>query len=418
MTSPSDGEVITNGEAVTITADAIPTDGAVTGVSFYDGASLLGTDTTAPYSINVTLSGGPHALTAVAADGNALTKTSLTHDVDVAFPPTAAAGNVDTPRNAVINVDLLPLVSDVETPDAKLRFTLGAAANGSATLLADGHTARFTPAADYSGPASFDYTVTDITTDNRTIFNYDFQASDATDISGRGRDGTLNIQGTGTATFTADFPAAFALYHAQSLLLTENGTAGAARVERVMAAKTSNVVNDDWTITGWFKRGTATNMDTILQIGESGGFNPHALTLAYYTSSSTLELRNYNVSTLDVSISKTNVATNEWHHYAIVRDGTMISLYVDGGFAGSDNSFGFSFTPASAIKFGAPSATTVLDRWFNGSLADLAVFKGTLSAVEIAKLSTLPTAYLSRIEYDWERNRRCRPSTGCPRREM
>jgi hyaluronate lyase len=395
ITYPSDGDVITNGGAVTITADAVSTDGSVTGVGFFDGATLLGTDTTEPYSVTTTLPGGPHALTAVATDSNALTKTSLVHDIEVAFPPSAGAGNVSTLRNAPVDLDLRTLASDVETPDAGLRFTLGTATNGSVILLADGYTARFTPVADYSGPASFDYTVTDTTSDDRTVFNYDFQTSDANDVSGRGRDGTINLQGTGTATFTADLPAALSPHHTQSLRLTENGTAGAARVERVMAAEDLNVADDDWTISGWFKRGTETNMDVILQIGESGGFNPNALTLAYYATSSTLELRNYNVNTLDISFSKTNVAADQWHHYAIIREGGTISLYLDGDLVGSDSSFGFSFTPSTAIKFGGPSNTVVLDRWFNGSLADLAVFKGTLNTVDIAKLGTLPTAYFA-----------------------
>jgi hypothetical protein len=395
ITYPADGDVITNGGTVTITADAVPTDGAVTSVSFYDGATLLGTDATEPYSLTTTLPGGPRSLTAVAADSNALTKTSLAHDIEVAFPPSATPGNVSMLRNTVIDVDLRTLASDVETPDAGLRFTLGTATHGIVTLLADGYTARFTPVADYSGPASFDYTVTDTTSDDRTVFNYDFQTSDATDVSGRGRDGTINLQGTGTATFTADLPAALTPHHTQSLRLTENGSAGAARVERVMASEDLNVVDDDWTITGWFKRGTETNMDVILQLGESGGFNPNALTLAHYTTSSTLELRNYNVNTLDISFSKANVAADQWHHYAIIREGGTISLYLDGDLVGSDSSFGFSFNASSAIKFGAPSNTVVLDRWFNGSLADPAVFKGALNAVDIAKLGTLPAAYFA-----------------------
>jgi hyaluronate lyase len=395
LISPSDGDVITTGGTVTITADAVPTDGAVTSVAFYNGDTLVGTDTTAPYSITTTLPGGLHSLTAVATDSNSLTKTSLAHEVEIAFPPNAAAGNLDTLRNVPVDVDLRTLASDVETPDAGLRFTLGAASNGSVILLADGHTARFTPAADYSGPAGFDYTVTDATSDDRTVFNYDFQASDATDVSGRGRDGTIHLQGTGTATFTAELPTALAPLHTQSLRLTENGAAGAARVERVVAAEDLNVATDNWTISGWFNRATTTNMDVILQIGESGGFNPNALTLAFYTTSNTLELRNYNINTLDIGISQTNVPAGQWHHYAITRDGGTLSLYLNGVLVGSDDSFGFSFTPATAIKFGAPSNTTVLDRWFNGSLADPAVFKGALNAVDIAKLGTLPTAYFA-----------------------
>lgn len=395
LITPSDGDVITNGGAVTITADVVPTDGAVTGVSFYSGTSLLGTDTTAPYSLTATLAGGSHALTAVAADSNALSNSSLAHDVEVAHPPVALAGNASTLRNTAVDLDLRTLASDVETPASKLRFEIGNASNGNVSLLPDGYTARFTPTAGYSGTAGFDYTVTDITTDSRVLFNYDFQSSDITDISGRGRDGRLTVLGTGTATYTADFPAPLAPHHTQSLLVTENGTAGAARIERTLAVEDLDIVNDDWTISGWFKRGASSNMDVILQLGESGGFNPNALTLAYYGSLNTVELRNYNINTLDVNISKSNVTVGQWHHYAIIRIGITLSLYLDGVLAGSDDSFGFSFPASSAIKFGAPSNSVVLDRWFNGALADLAVFKGALDAMEIARLGTLPCAYLS-----------------------
>jgi hypothetical protein len=331
----------------------------------------------------------------LATDSNTLTRTSLTHHVEVSHTPVATPVRMSTLRNTPVDVDLRALAGDVETPDSGLRFTLGSPNNGSVTLLADGHTARFTPAEDYGGGASFAYTVTDITPDPRTAFHYDFQGSDTTDVSGRERHGTLNIQGTGAATFSTDFPSTLAPHHTQSLLLTENGTAGAARVQRVIEAEDLNVASDDWTIAGWFKRGSPANMDVILQIGESGGFNPNALTLAFYTTSDTLQLRNYNVNTLDVDISTAGVSADEWHHYAIVRDGGTLSLYLNGMLIGSDNAFGFSFSPSTAIKFGAPSNTVVLDRWLNGSLADLIAFKGALDPIEIQTLGTLPAAYFA-----------------------
>ncbi len=392
ISSPADGDYITHVGPITIIADALPTDGAVTSVAFYEGATLLGTDATAPYSLNATLGGGPHFLTAIATDSNGLSKTSLSVRIDVAFPPTAASANTSTAKNTAIDVDLLPLVSDVETPGNKLRFTLGAATNSAVTLLPDGHTARFTPTANYHGPATFAYTVTDATTDGRTLLNYDFQAADFTDASGRGRHGTLNVQGTGTATFPADFPAPLAPQYTQSLRLTENGTAGAARIERVIADGDMDWINGDWTVAGWFKRSTATNQDTIVQLGESGGFGSNALTLAFYGANTTLQLLNYNGATQDVGISKTNVAAGAWHHFAIVRGGATLTLYVDGTPAGSDSAFGLTFDPAKAVKFGGPGSTSVLDRWLNGSLADLAVFSGALDAGEVTRLGTLPVA--------------------------
>ena len=42
-----------------------------------------------------------------------------------------------------------------------MTFIVGNPVAGSAELMADGHTAVFSPMANYSGPAGFDYTVTD-----------------------------------------------------------------------------------------------------------------------------------------------------------------------------------------------------------------------------------------------------------------
>ncbi len=176
LATPADGDIITHAGEISITAEAQATDGSITNVSFYDGEILLGTDTNAPYAITANLGGGPHHLTAIATDINGLSKTSLSRRIDVAYPPVANTATLSIRQNTVTDVDLHTLTSDVETPAARLRFSLGTASSGSVILLPDGHTARFTPATNYSGPASFTYTVTDTTTDDRTFLNYDFQA--------------------------------------------------------------------------------------------------------------------------------------------------------------------------------------------------------------------------------------------------
>lgn len=75
--------------------------------------------------------------------------------------PAASAGAATTDEDTFVDVDLWPLVTDVETPDAGLIFSVGGAANGTAVLRSDGHTVRFTPAANFFGAASFTYSVTD-----------------------------------------------------------------------------------------------------------------------------------------------------------------------------------------------------------------------------------------------------------------
>ena len=217
----------------------------------------------------------------------------------------ANGSTVSTPQVRPIDIDLQTLVSDVETPPASLKLQPELATNGTVALLADGRTARFTPAAGYSGPASFTYTVTDTTRDERTLLNYAFQNSDVTDSSGQGRDATLDVQGTGAATFATDSPLTD---YTKSIALTENGTAGAVRVERSLITAELDLANGDWTIAGWFKRNAAPTCDVVMQLGSSGSFGPGALSLAFYSTSSTLELRNFTSANIqDIGLSKTNV---------------------------------------------------------------------------------------------------------------
>ncbi|MGB6044590.1 MAG: Ig-like domain-containing protein, partial [Pirellulales bacterium] len=75
--------------------------------------------------------------------------------------PDATGTSTSTDQNVDLDVDLRALVDDVETADDQLLFSVGGASNGSVQLLGDGYTARFTPATDFAGPASFTYDVTD-----------------------------------------------------------------------------------------------------------------------------------------------------------------------------------------------------------------------------------------------------------------
>ncbi|MCX6854279.1 MAG: LamG domain-containing protein, partial [Verrucomicrobia bacterium] len=176
----------------------------------------------------------------------------------------------------------------------------------------------------------------------------------------------------------------------------ENSTAGAARLEHLLDATDDvDLASDDWTITGWFKRNTATNQDVIMQLGSSGSFGPSALTLAFYGTGSTLELRNFtSANTQDIGLSKTNVTTGTWNHFAIVRSGSTISWYHNGVLVGSDSTFTLAINNSQPVKFGGSGATTTLDRWLNGSLADLAVFDATLAPADISKLITTPVQWL------------------------
>jgi hypothetical protein len=80
ITSPSDGANLSAGN-ITITADASDSDGTVTAVRFFEGDTLLGEDTAAPYSIVWTASDGCYTLRIVAMDdlgGQALDSVDVT----------------------------------------------------------------------------------------------------------------------------------------------------------------------------------------------------------------------------------------------------------------------------------------------------------------------------------------------------
>jgi hypothetical protein len=372
----------------------------------YDGNPKSATASTSPgsYAVDFTYNGSSEApsnigsYTVVATVNDLNYAGSATGTLVIADnAPTAAAAEVVTAANTAVDVDLRTFAGDVETAPAQLRFTLGAVTHGSATLDAGGHTVHFIPESGYAGPATFAYTVTDTTADPRTFLNWRFQSANAADSSGNGRDGVFQTQGSGAADFLADAPAALLPQSPQSLFLVENDAAGAARVDYAIASAELDLSTADWTCAGWFKRDSTTDTDSVLQLGDSAGFGPDALSLVLPAGGGSVELRNYAGTTRDVLITKSGIAAGAWHHFAIVRSGGTLSLFVNGELAGSDNEFAFTLDFTRPLKLGGVSSLAnsgVWDRWMHGGLADFAVFSAALSPADITKLHTAPVAHL------------------------
>jgi chitinase len=77
ITSPTDGATFAWKPTITATATASDTGGSVTTVEFRDGSTLLGQDTTAPYSFTWrNVPQGTHVLTARATDNAGAATTS------------------------------------------------------------------------------------------------------------------------------------------------------------------------------------------------------------------------------------------------------------------------------------------------------------------------------------------------------
>src|SRR5262249_59970272 len=79
------------GAAIRVSANASDSDGTVSQVQFFAGATLIGTDTTSPYSISWTpAAGGSYTLTAVASDNLGATTTSAPVTITVNNAPTVS----------------------------------------------------------------------------------------------------------------------------------------------------------------------------------------------------------------------------------------------------------------------------------------------------------------------------------------
>ncbi|MFM7024329.1 MAG: discoidin domain-containing protein [Flavobacteriales bacterium] len=84
LTSPSNNAVFTSPAAISIAANAADADGTVSKVDFYNGATLLGTDNTAPYTFTWSNVGtGTYAITAKATDNSNAETTSAAVNVTV-----------------------------------------------------------------------------------------------------------------------------------------------------------------------------------------------------------------------------------------------------------------------------------------------------------------------------------------------
>ncbi|HEX7333219.1 MAG TPA: Ig-like domain-containing protein [Pyrinomonadaceae bacterium] len=125
ITSPAHPTTFTAPASFTINASPADPDGSITKVEFFDGATLLGQDTTSPYSFNVSnLASGTHVLTAKATDNLGGTTTSSAVHAVVTNAPTTS---ITSPANnatflAGANITINASASDSDGSIAKVEF--------------------------------------------------------------------------------------------------------------------------------------------------------------------------------------------------------------------------------------------------------------------------------------------------------
>jgi hypothetical protein len=170
LDAPPNGASYAAPATITLAASASEANGSIAKVEFYQGASLIGTATQAPYTVtwsNVTI--GNYTLTAVATDGFGTTVTSNAASVSVRnnVPPTVS---LVSPTNgaayiAPATIVLTANASDSDGAIAKVEFYQGT------TLLATVTTAPYT------------YTWTNVPLGNYTITAKAADGQGATSVS-------------------------------------------------------------------------------------------------------------------------------------------------------------------------------------------------------------------------------------------
>jgi hypothetical protein len=87
LTAPLNGAIYPGNTAITISANAIDTDGSIASVEFLVDTVSVGIDTTAPYAVNYIVPNGSHVLTAKATDNNGAQVVSNGSLINVGTPP-------------------------------------------------------------------------------------------------------------------------------------------------------------------------------------------------------------------------------------------------------------------------------------------------------------------------------------------
>ena len=164
LTAPATGATFTAPATIGLTATAADTDGTITKVDFYNGATLLFSATTAPYSYSWTgVAAGSYTLTAVATDNSGATTTSTAATVTVTAANALPTVSLTAPANgatftAPATISLTATAADTDGTIAKVDFY-----NGATLLFSD-------TAAPYSyswtGVAAGSYSLTAVATDN------------------------------------------------------------------------------------------------------------------------------------------------------------------------------------------------------------------------------------------------------------
>ncbi|HEX7774368.1 MAG TPA: Ig-like domain-containing protein, partial [Pyrinomonadaceae bacterium] len=116
LSTPSDGQVFTPPGSISLSATASDVDGTITQVDFFQGTTLIGTDTSSPYTYAWNgVASGVYSITARATDNAGLMSTSTARTVIVNASP---AVSITSPANRAILSPGSNIVIDANASDS------------------------------------------------------------------------------------------------------------------------------------------------------------------------------------------------------------------------------------------------------------------------------------------------------------
>jgi acid phosphatase type 7 len=164
LTAPANGASFTAPATIAMTATAGDNDGNVSKVEFFNGATLLATDTTAPYEfLWANVPAGSYTITAKATDDKGASRTSSGASVTVRAPNVPPTVSLSSPTNASsftapAAITLAATAADSDGTVARVEFFHGN------TLIATDTTAPY--AFTWNNVAAGSYSITARATDN------------------------------------------------------------------------------------------------------------------------------------------------------------------------------------------------------------------------------------------------------------
>lgn len=393
LTSPSNGASYVVGTAISLAATASDTDGTISQVAFYDGTTLLNTDSASPFAYSWTNAAvGSHALYVVATDNRGGNGSSATTTVTV-----VAAQPVLTVTPTNFNVQVLAgqnaasgsftvANSGSGTMDYNISDSIAwlsiSPTNGSSTGAANTHVITYSTAGLATGTYSGTITVTatgatgspntiavtllvsSSSLDTGLVAYYPFNGN-ANDESGNGNHAVNN-----SATLSAD------RFGQSNKCFSFDGINN--YIQTPVDSNLSNL-----TISCWFRSDSRSGERSLVD-SDVGGNSGNSIILGYVNGNNTLDVEYHDgASVYGYTKSSWMLEDSHWHHALASFSPGQARLYADGILVASADYVQGSKT-GSTYRIGRHNATD--PQWYVGEIDEVRIYNRTLTSNEVWEL--------------------------------